>query len=218
MTAQATQNKWDQRYLNLAKVVASWSKDPSRQIGSVAIGEKGQVLAQGYNGFPRGISDNPERLQVRAVKYRYVVHAEMNVIYNASYSGVSLANSTLYVHGLPVCAECAKGIIQVGIRRVVIPRQETPENWKDSCAFTKTLFNEAGVQLDEVEFCQTDSGRDESGKNPWEPVRISVTPETESLDGSPKGPDVLVHQQHSTPEAISRKSRSEYFGLDKRLR
>lgn len=145
-------SKWDSRYLNLAKAIGSWSKDPSRRIGAVAIGDKGQLLAQGYNGFPRGIDDNESRLNDRPTKYRYVVHAEMNVIFNASYSGVSLAGSTLYVHGLPVCAECAKGIIQVGVRRVVIPSQETPENWKESCEFTRQLFTEAKVQLDEVDF------------------------------------------------------------------
>lgn len=139
--------KWDVRYLELAKQVASWSKDPSRQIGAVAIGDKGQVLAQGYNGFPRGIHDDVDRLSDRPTKYRYVVHAEMNVIYNATYSGVSLAGSTLYVHGLPVCAECAKGIIQVGIKRVVIPEQEIPDSWKESCEFMKQLFKEAGVSL-----------------------------------------------------------------------
>ena len=210
--------KWDGRYLNLAREVGSWSKDPSRKIGAVAIGEKGQVLAQGYNGFPRGIEDDDFRLNDRPTKYRYVVHAEMNVIYNASYSGVSLAGSTLYVHGLPVCAECAKGIIQVGVRRVVIPHQETPENWQDSCGFTKILFNEARIQLDEVKFPQTDSGRNEPNENPWEPVKISITPETGRMDGSPEDPEVLVHQQLAGAKTKAVKSRPEYFGLDKRLR
>lgn len=210
--------KWDGRYLNLAREVGSWSKDPSRKIGAVAIGEKGQVLAQGYNGFPRGIEDDDFRLNDRPTKYRYVVHAEMNVIYNASYSGVSLAGSTLYVHGLPVCAECAKGIIQVGIRRVVIPYQEVPENWKDSCGFTKILFNEAKIQLDEVKFSKTDSGGNESGENLWEPVRISVAPQTESVDDFPKDPSVLVHKQYTETKSSTGRSRLEYFGLDKRLR
>ena len=87
--------KWDQRYLKLAEEVASWSKDPSRKIGSVAVGSKGQVLAQGYNGFPRGIDDSFSRYYDRERKYELVVHAEMNVIYNATYSGVSLDGATL---------------------------------------------------------------------------------------------------------------------------
>ena len=113
-------NKWDIRYLELAELVATWSKDPSSKIGAVAVGSKGEVLAQCYNGFPRGIHDLASRYTNREVKYKYVVHAEMNVIYNATYNGVSLDGSTIYVSGLPVCSDCAKGIIQVGIKRVVM--------------------------------------------------------------------------------------------------
>jgi len=139
-------SKWDLRYLDLAKNISSWSKDPSRQIGAVAIGSKGQVLAQGFNGFPRGIEDTPERYQDRETKYKYVVHAEMNCIYNASYSGVSLDGSSMYVWGLPVCNECAKGIVQVGVKRVIMPLQDIPESWMDSWNLTKAFFDEAGVE------------------------------------------------------------------------
>ena len=105
-------NKWDKRYIELATQISQWSKDPSSKIGCVAIGDKGQVLAQGYNGFPRNISDN-ERLHERSVKLKYVVHAEMNTIFNAAFSGISLEGSTFYVVGLPCCSDCAKGIVQV---------------------------------------------------------------------------------------------------------
>jgi dCMP deaminase len=141
-------SKWDLRYLALAEQVSTWSKDPSRQIGAVAVGSKGQVLAQGYNGFPRGIQDNHSRYSDRDLKYKLVVHAEMNVIYNATYNGVSLNDSTLYVHGLPVCSDCAKGIIQVGIKRVVMPTQEVPDHWKESWEFTQGMFKEAGVNYE----------------------------------------------------------------------
>ena len=139
-------NKWDNRFLDLAESIAGWSKDPSRKIGAVAVGKKREILAQGYNGFPRGIDDSPLRYDNREEKYKLVVHAEMNVIYNASYNGVCLNDSTLYVHGLPVCSECAKGIIQVGINRVVMRKQtDLPEIWKESCTRTKSMFEEAGV-------------------------------------------------------------------------
>jgi len=140
--------KWDQRYLRLAEEVASWSKDPSRKIGAVAVGAKGQVLAQGFNGFPRGIDDSEERYNDRERKYELVVHAEMNVIYNATYSGVSLDGATLYVTGLPVCSECAKGIIQVGIKRVVMREMEIPESWSNSWRKTQEMFNETSIQFE----------------------------------------------------------------------
>ena len=139
-------SKWDIRYLQLAEEVASWSKDPSTKIGAVAVGSKGQVLAQGFNGFPRGMEDKLEYYEDRETKYKYVVHAEMNVIYNATYNGVSLEGSTLYVWGLPVCSDCAKGIIQVGVNQVFMPQQDIPDHWIDSWDLTRSMFDEAGVK------------------------------------------------------------------------
>lgn len=148
---KALSGKWHWRYMELAKCVALWSKDPSSQIGSVAVGSKGQILSQGYNGFPRGIKDSHERLTDRPTKYKYVVHAEMNVIYNATYNGISLDNSILYVWGLPICSDCAKGIIQVGIREVYwCCDKDIPENWKESMDLTASMFQEVGIKFERI--------------------------------------------------------------------
>lgn len=138
--------EWDKRYLDMAYLVASWSKDPSSKIGAVAVSPKGQVLSTGYNGFPRNIEDSHDRLHDRELKYKYIVHAEMNAIYNATYNGVSLDGSTLYVSGLPCCNQCALGIIQVGIKRVIMEGDVTNDRWAESWALTKQLFEEAGVE------------------------------------------------------------------------
>jgi len=135
------------RYLSLAKEVATWSKDPSSQVGAVTVGAKKEVLSQGFNGFPRGINDLDERYNNRETKYKFVVHAEMNAIYNATYSGTSLDGATLYIYGLPICSECAKGIIQVGIKKVVIEKSKELDNWNESVKFSKEMFNEAGVEM-----------------------------------------------------------------------
>ncbi|CAC9454980.1 dCMP deaminase (EC [uncultured Gammaproteobacteria bacterium] len=140
-------SKWDERYLALAKEVATWSKDPSTQVGAVTVGSKKEVLSQGFNGFPRNINDTDERYNNRATKYKFVVHAEMNAIYNATYSGTSLDGATLYVYGLPICSECAKGIIQVGIKKVVVEKSKELDNWNDSVKLSKAMFDEAGVDL-----------------------------------------------------------------------
>ena len=134
------------RYLDIAKAVSNWSKDPSSKVGAVAVGEKGQILAQGYNGFPRGIADTDERYNDKETKYKLVVHAEMNVIYNASYNGVSLDGADLYIYGLPTCSECAKGIVQVGIKRVIMPNYRYPERWMKSWAESQKIYDEAGVE------------------------------------------------------------------------
>ena len=139
-------NKWTRRYLDIAKEVSTWSKDPSKKIGAIAVGDKGQILSQGYNGFPRGVKDTNERYNDREEKYKYVVHGEMNCIYNACNSGVSLNGATLYVTGLPVCSECAKGIIQVGIKKVVMEYpKDIPPTWEKSVQLTKQMFLEANV-------------------------------------------------------------------------
>ena len=142
-----TLDKWDKRYLALAAEIATWSKDPSTQVGAVTVGRKKEVLSQGFNGFPRGIEDTEERYNDRETKYKFVVHAEMNAIYNATYSGTSLDGATLYVYGLPICSECAKGIIQVGIKKVVIEKSKAPERWNASVQRAQAMFDEAGVEL-----------------------------------------------------------------------
>ena len=133
--------------MQLAKQAAQWSKDPSSKIGAVAIGGKGQVLSTGYNGFPRVCSDSLTRYTNRELKYKMIVHAEMNAIFNATYNGSSLDGATMYVYGLPCCSDCAKGIIQVGIKRIVM-EGSIPDRWKESWALTQDMFNEAGVQYE----------------------------------------------------------------------
>ena len=144
---------WSNKYIHLAKEISTWSKDPSTKIGDVVVGADGQILSQGFNGFPRGIKDSDERLNNRERKYELVVHGEMNAIYNASLNGVSLKDSTIYVYGLPTCNECAKGIIQVGIKKVVAMRPEKyNSDWDKSNKNAEALFNEAEVMyLIEVE-------------------------------------------------------------------
>jgi len=143
---------WQQRYLDLAKQVSTWSKDPSRKIGAVAVGSKGQILSQGFNGFPRGILDSADRYSDRPTKYKLVVHAEMNVIYNATFNGVSLDGASLYVYGLPVCSECAKGIIQVGIKKVFIYTDDAvPAIWTEAFELTRDMFKEAGIYCEWIQ-------------------------------------------------------------------
>ena len=144
-------NKWDIRFLEMAKLVASWSKDPSTQVGAIAVRNR-NVIAQGYNGFPRGTDDHELYYLNRAIKYKRIVHAEMNAIFNAAENGVSLKGSTIYVVGLPICSDCAKGLIQAGITRVVTPEQEIPENWQESISSSISMFKEAEVIWDWIKY------------------------------------------------------------------
>jgi dCMP deaminase len=141
---------WHQRFIKLAKEYSTWSKDPSTQVGAVAIDPNTRrVLSGGYNGFPRGIEDTDERLNDRDLKHSLVVHAEMNLIYNATRSGISLEGSHLYVWGLPVCSECAKGIIQTGVKIVFVAEScvDIKPFWVESWSKTKGMFLEAGIDF-----------------------------------------------------------------------
>ena len=143
---------WDKKFLELAKHISTWSKDPSKKIGAVAVGQNRNILATGYNGFPKGIQDTEERLNDRETKYELVVHAEMNCIYNAVENGVSLKGAHLYVYGLPICHECAKGVVQVGIGRVIVEDALCAEQrWSDSFAKSKRIFYEGNVA---VNYCK----------------------------------------------------------------
>ena len=137
--------KWIKRYMQLADQVSVWSKDPSTKVGAVIVGENGQIVSQGYNGFPRGVVDSAERYNNRPLKYKFVVHAEMNAILNALYNGASVKGCSLFVHNLPVCNECAKAIIQSGIKKVFMDTQIN-ERWQESWNLTKQMFEEAKIE------------------------------------------------------------------------
>jgi dCMP deaminase len=140
-------NKWDIRFLQLAELVASWSKDPSTKVGSVIVDEQNRVLSVGFNGFPRGIEDNPELYQDREKKYERVLHAEQNALHFSF--RLDLRGCTLYTYPLLPCNRCALEIIQRGITRVVsvYPTESHLERWRESFDLTKDLLNQANVQL-----------------------------------------------------------------------
>ena len=136
---------WDYRFIRLAEEISTWSKDPSKQIGCIAVKDR-RVIATGYNGFPMGIED--VGLDDRDNKYKKMVHAEQNMIYNACRHGVSLIGATVYVTGLPVCGECCKGLVQTGIKEVFMPCIEIqPDRWIDSCTLGENGLTEAGVSV-----------------------------------------------------------------------
>lgn len=141
------QQEWDAFFIELAKTYSMKSKDPSTKVGAVFVNDQRVVVSAGWNGFPRGIADTPERLNNRELKYPLTVHAEMNAIYNAARIGVSLEGCTLYVHGLPMCSECTPGVLQVGVHRVVCKWPDpAPEVWREKWAKSVALLDEAGVE------------------------------------------------------------------------
>ena len=101
--------KWDQRYLEMAELVASWSKDPKAHVGAVIVRDN-RVVATGFNGFPAEVEDLVERLDDQTKKLEMIVHAEQNALIVA---GKSAEGATIYVHGKPVCATCAGAFVRL---------------------------------------------------------------------------------------------------------
>ena len=144
---------WNKRFLSLAEHIASWSKDPSTKVGAVAVNfDTKQILSVGYNGFPRGIADEQGRLDDRPTKYKYVVHAEQNCIYNATQNGISLRGATMFVTPIPTCSECAKALIQTGVKKVVMPHINPTSSWAASSMLAKELYLESGLTCMEVTY------------------------------------------------------------------
>lgn len=138
-------DKWDQRFLMLARTVASWSKDPSTQVGAALVRPDRTVASLGFNGFPRGVDDAHERYECRELKYLMTVHAECNAMHHAR--DPSLEGYTLYTAPLLPCATCAGLIIQAGITRVVSSQVNYDTRWALEQETAMRMFHEAGVSV-----------------------------------------------------------------------
>ena len=142
--------KWDRRFLELASHISTWSKDPSTKVGCVVVGEDREIRSTGFNGFPRGIEDDTERLEDRAQKYPLICHAEENAIMHAARIGISLKGNTAYVTW-PPCTRCTRSLIQAGISEVVYPTGiEIPERWEDDLGIAMGMMEEAGITIREA--------------------------------------------------------------------
>ena len=142
-------DKWDKRFLELAELVATWSKDPSLGVGSVIVDKHNRVVSMGFNGLAGGVVDSVERLEDKTIKHQIVLHAENNAIL---FANRHLIGCTIYTSPLPTCAHCASMIIQSGITRVVTMNRSMKRRWIDSAQLARTMFDEAGVEV--IEFVE----------------------------------------------------------------
>ena len=133
-------NKWDTRFMAIAKEVSSWSKDPNNQVGAVLVTPRRHIISTGYNGLPAGIDRVPANRKEKLFK---TIHAEINCLLHAS-SGP--AGNTMYITRHP-CAQCAATMIQAGIAWVVCPQPELKSTWSDSMITAVDLFAERCVEV-----------------------------------------------------------------------
>jgi dCMP deaminase len=137
-----TNEKWDVRFLQLAKLVSSWSKDTSTKTGAVIVRPDRTVVSIGFNGFPKNMPDNPEWYGNRKEKYSRIVHCEVNALIHAF---ESLKGYTLYTYPFGSCDRCAVQLLQAGVTRFVFPSPSSDalSRWRESLKRAKKYIEES---------------------------------------------------------------------------
>ncbi len=140
-------SSWDKRFLEMARLVSTWSKDPSSQFGSVIVDNDKRIVSVGFNGFAKGFDDSEERLKDRQFKYRHVLHSEENCILNARQD---IKGLTIYVTGVP-CSLCMSRIAQSGLTKVVCykPTEDYLSRW--SVDEPLQVAKECGIIVEQIE-------------------------------------------------------------------
>lgn len=144
----ANASKWDLRFLEMARLVATYSKDPSTKVGAV-ITDGRVIVSQGYNGFPSKMKDRAEDYADREVKYSRVIHGEMNALI---FSARPVTGMTLYTTPIAPCDRCCVVMLQAGITRFVFPKLPVrlEGRWLDSVNRTKRYIEECGATWTEI--------------------------------------------------------------------
>lgn len=146
--------KWDLRFLELAYLVSTWSKDPSTRCGAVIVRPDRTVCSVGYNGFPRNLPDDPVQLQSRDAKYSQIIHAEVNALVHAREPVTGYA---LYTWPFLSCDRCTVQMLQAGISRFVAPfkyADDSLRRWHDSLCLSRKYIETAGATFREYPVCE----------------------------------------------------------------
>jgi dCMP deaminase len=139
-------------FVGVAKAIAAKSKDRSTKVAALALGPAYEIRSTGWNGFPRGVNDDIEERHQRPAKYKYTVHAEMNVVAQAARP--VLEGSTLLLTSLHPCSICSGILIQAGVKRILTPKtelikriEEGRTDWDDEARYAMEMLSEAGVEV-----------------------------------------------------------------------
>jgi dCMP deaminase len=145
---------WDVYFIKLAQEVAKKSTDRSTKCGAVIVNEHHELVATGFNGFPRDIDDENPQYHERPLKYDITEHAERNAIYQAAAGRGGTRGCTLYLGhnpGFGICTDCARAIIQAGIKSIVGPERDKFEGkgelWKLNCITAQHMLTEVNIPI-----------------------------------------------------------------------
>lgn len=138
-------SKWDYRYLELAKKVSTWSKDPSTQCGAVIVDTDNKIVSTGFNGLCKNITDTDERLNNRLLKYDLTIHSEVNALLQAK---CSVKGFTIYSWPMIPCIRCTVNLIQAGIEKIVTcPMSDALKLRWPFTVVIEEILKEANVKL-----------------------------------------------------------------------
>jgi len=151
-TKKNPQWKWIKRWLDLAEHYASWSKDPSTKVGAVIVDDKNRLVSIGYNGMPQGLKNEDSYLNDRELKYKTIIHAEINALIFAQKTHADLSKCTLYTFPFLPCSNCMSIFLQSGIKTFITLKNDS-ERWKDSFEISRNLALDMNdVSVMEVEW------------------------------------------------------------------
>ena len=144
---------WSERFLDLSEYISRWSKDPhTKTCAIITSANNHRIISVGWNSFPSGCDDTVQSRYERPEKYLWMEHAERDAIYCAASNGVNLNGATMYLRWFP-CADCARAIIQSGIKKVVCEKPDiTDERWGDSFRVALQMFTECSIFLEIVPY------------------------------------------------------------------
>jgi dCMP deaminase len=135
----------DRQFMELARHIGTWSKDPQTKVGCVIVGPDGEIRSTGCNGFPRGVRDDVAERRAKPDKYRWTEHAERNAIYTAARTGIPLKGCQMYLPWFP-CMDCTRAIVQVGLRELVaLEPNLTDPVWGEDFRLAVALLAESDV-------------------------------------------------------------------------
>lgn len=164
---------WIDHFYELALLISTCSKDPSTRVGALIVDDQRRIVGSGYNGFPRGVDDDPARYADRPLKLAMVVHAEVNAVLNATRS---VSGCTLVSTRAP-CSTCSGVIIQSGVRTVVCPDQAANSRWVEDWLIAQRMLQEGGVEIRFADLPRHGQTQEEYYKEGLYAIRLHLYPE-----------------------------------------
>lgn len=207
--------KWDQRYLRLAKIVSSWSKDPSTKCGAVIVREDNTLSSVGFNGFPTRMEDHEESYNNRDIKYPHILHSEWNAIRYSQ--DTNLKGCKVYAYPIPPCDECTAALLQKKVNGVVCnpPTGDVAQRWDEMFKTAHDMCEQRNVEIVKKEISEELYPEIDFEGNKWHKRFLNMAQEISSWSQDINNPrSTILVRENKTVAAIG--FNGFPYGLDDR--